>query len=162
MRGQCTRILCLGDHNEEFPKCGWCKEVTRCKELQRKRMNEKIYRSLSVIDVCRIISKNRKDGICSMNEPDDRIDAYIDFLEIFPDWGNDDELLRLIDGLFSRKSKKKKIGNREKRGWLALIFSLILALLNLAGFWIAGLLCIIPYSIAFWDFLNVYHWGTEE
>ena len=163
MRGQCTRILCEGDYNEDHPKCGWCKEVARCKEIQRKRAKYKIIRSLSVIEICRIISKNREDGICRMNEPDDRLDAYIDFLDIISvDWINDEELLELMDKLFNRKSKKKKTWNREKRGWLALLFSLILALLNLAGFWIAGLLCIIPYSIAFWDFLNVYHWGNAE
>ena len=39
MRGQCTRSLCEGDFNKDHPKCGWCKEVERCKEIQRNRVN---------------------------------------------------------------------------------------------------------------------------
>ena len=35
MRGQCTRIICLGDYNKTYPKCGWCKEVEECKVTQK-------------------------------------------------------------------------------------------------------------------------------
>lgn len=35
MRGQCTRSLCLGDYNKHYPKCGWCKEVAECKDIQK-------------------------------------------------------------------------------------------------------------------------------
>ena len=60
--------------------------------------------SLIMLEVCRIISMNRKDGISSFVEPDDTIDLYIDFLEkISFDWGNDEYLLELIDNIFNRR-----------------------------------------------------------
>ena len=60
--------------------------------------------SLIMLEVCRIISSNREDGISSFVEPDDSIDLYIDFLEqISYDWGNDDYLFELIDNVFHRK-----------------------------------------------------------
>lgn len=34
-----TRALCEGDHNEEFPKCGWCIDVDYCKVIQKERAN---------------------------------------------------------------------------------------------------------------------------
>ena len=64
----------------------------------------RLHESLSSLEVCRLISKNRKDGICHFSEPDDSIDLYIDFLErISYDWGNDDYLFELIDNVFHRK-----------------------------------------------------------
>ena len=36
MRGQCTRILCLGDYNKDYPKCSCCKDVEECKNVQKK------------------------------------------------------------------------------------------------------------------------------
>ena len=57
-----------------------------------------------MLSVCQIISKNSKDGVCTWIEPDDTLDAYIDFLEqISYDWGNDDYLFELIDNVFHRK-----------------------------------------------------------
>ena len=46
--------------------------------------------------------------------------------------------------------------NQEIRGWLALCASLFLALLNYFGFWIAGLICIVTYPLAFYDLYSVY------
>lgn len=43
-----------------------------------------------------------------------------------------------------------------KRGYLALGASLVLALLNLAGIWIAGLLCTVTYPLAFHDLYIAY------
>ena len=58
---------------------------------------------LGMLEVCRIISSNTDDGISSFIEPDDTIDLYIDFLDMFPDWINDEYLLELIDNVFTRK-----------------------------------------------------------
>lgn len=73
-------------------------------------MSIKSYESLSMLEISRIISSNRKDGICSLKEPDDTIDFYIDFLEkINPyDWGNDEYLMDLIDNVFTRKKLRNE------------------------------------------------------
>jgi len=58
--------------------------------------------SLIMLRICEMISRN-KDKTIYLYEPDDRIDNYIDFLEQFPDWGNDHTLYMLIESLFKRK-----------------------------------------------------------
>lgn len=59
--------------------------------------------SLSMLDRCRIYSKNRMAEV-SISEPDDDLNRYIDFFEkINPyDWGNDDYLLELVNNVFYR------------------------------------------------------------
>ena len=40
MTGQatgCVTWLCEGQYNPEWPKCGWCKNIERCKSIQQKR-----------------------------------------------------------------------------------------------------------------------------
>jgi len=71
-------------------------------------MSVKSYESLYNLEMSRIISKNR-NGVCSLIEPDDTIDLYIDFLEkINPyDWGNDHRLIELVESVFIRKEKMK-------------------------------------------------------
>ena len=63
--------------------------------------------SLIMLEVCRIISMNRKDGISSIVEPDDTMDSYIDFLEEINscDWINDEYLQELVDNVFTRKKR---------------------------------------------------------
>ena len=64
--------------------------------------------SLIMLEVCRIISQNREDGISSFVEPDDMMDLYIDFLEeINPcDWINDEYLQELVDNVFLRRTEE--------------------------------------------------------
>ena len=67
-------------------------------------MSVKSYESLCNLEMSRIISKTR-NGLCSLKEPDDFINLYIDFLEkINPyDWGNDYKLIELVESVFIRK-----------------------------------------------------------
>jgi len=65
--------------------------------------------SFCMLEVCRIISSNRDDGYSSFIEPDDTIDLYIDFLDVISyDWINDQELLDLIDNVFTRKKLRNE------------------------------------------------------
>ena len=75
-------------------------------------MSVKSYESLYNLEMSRIISKNQ-NGLCSLSEPEDTIDLYIDFIEkINPyDWGNDYRLIELVESVFIRK----EILNNEKR-----------------------------------------------
>jgi len=61
--------------------------------------------SFVMLEVCRIRSKNREDGLSSFVEPDDTIDMYIDLLEEINscDWINDEYLLELTYNVFHRK-----------------------------------------------------------
>ena len=61
---------------------------------------------LVMLGACRIISSNRDDGISSFIEPDDTLDLYIDFLEEFSDWGNDNELMDLMERVFQRRTEE--------------------------------------------------------
>ena len=65
--------------------------------------------NFGMLEVCRIISSNRDDGYSSFIEPDDTIDLYIDFLDVISyDWINDQELLDLIDNVFTRKKLRNE------------------------------------------------------
>jgi len=72
-------------------------------------MSVSIVSSLIMLDRCRIYSKNKNEEV-SIYEPDDQVDQYIDLLErINPaDWGNDKNLLKLIDNLFQRRTESSK------------------------------------------------------
>ena len=63
--------------------------------------------SMMMLEVCRIISGNREDGISSFVEPNDDLETQASFLEHFPDWGNDQELMELVEGIFKRRTKRQ-------------------------------------------------------
>jgi hypothetical protein len=64
----------------------------------------KAVESLFMLSRCRIRSTYH-EGAVSIYEPNDQISRYIDFLRrINPsDWGNDENLLDLIENIFYRK-----------------------------------------------------------
>ena len=68
-----------------------------------------------MLEVCRIISMNREDGISSFVEPDDTMDSYIDFLEEINscDWINDEYLQELVDNVFTRKKGTESLIIRD-------------------------------------------------
>ena len=60
--------------------------------------------TISMLSTCLHFSKINRNGESSFSEPDDTLDAYIDFLDIIScDWINDDYLFELIDNVFHRK-----------------------------------------------------------
>lgn len=72
-------------------------------------MNVSSTSSFSMLERCRIYSKNRMAEV-SLSEPDDQIEQYIDFLErLNPyDWGNDSYLFELIENVFYRKKEAEE------------------------------------------------------
>ena len=61
--------------------------------------------SLTMLRICEMISRNKNKTV-SLCEPDDTIDSYIDFLERFPDWGNDTVLCKQVESIFIRKRRR--------------------------------------------------------